>query len=216
MWRRQNTPSGSGSSFQAKRNFIVPEKMPYHTQGGRNYDTGEFAGHLDRALQLANHAGFKNREAEAMRTGRILGFGIATYIEACAFPGNEPATVTLNMDGTVTLFIGTQANGQGHATAYSQFIAEKIGIDFDKIIVRQGDTAELSSGGGTGGSRSIPIGGLSVARAGEDLAEKIKKIAGDELESAWQDIELVGGMARIAGTDRQLSFSEAGQTTTAG
>jgi aerobic carbon-monoxide dehydrogenase large subunit len=108
----------------------------------------------------------------------------------------------------VTLFIGTQTNGQGHATAYSQFIADKIGIDFDRIIVRQGDTDELDRGGGTGGSRSIPLGGLSVARAGEDLAEKIKKIAGDELESAAEDIELVDGTARIAGTDRMLSFAE--------
>ena len=189
-------------------NFIKPEQFPYRTQSGCLYDVGEFDGHLQQALGLSAHAGFDGRLAEAKARGRIRGIGLSTYVEICAFPGSEPAHVRLNDDGTVTLFIGTQTNGQGHATAYSQFIADKIGIDFDKIIVRQGDTAELSSGGGTGGSRSIPIGGLSVARAGEDLAEKIKRIAGDELESAWQDIELVNGMARIAGTDRVLSFSE--------
>ena len=187
-------------------NFIKPEKFPYRTQSGCLYDVGEFDGHLQQALKLSAHAGFDDRLSEARTRGKIRGIGLSTYVEICAFPGSEPAHVRLNEDGTVTLFIGTQTNGQGHATAYSQFIAEKIGIDFDKIIVRQGDTAELSSGGGTGGSRSIPIGGLSVARAGEDLAEKIKKIAGDELESAWEDIELVGGMARIAGTDRMLTF----------
>jgi carbon-monoxide dehydrogenase large subunit len=169
---------------------------------------GEFDGHLQQALKLSAHAGFEDRQAEARERGRIRGIGLSTYVEICAFPGSEPAHVRLNEDGTVTLFIGTQTNGQGHATAYSQFIAEKIGIDFDRIIVRQGDTDELSRGGGTGGSRSIPIGGLSVARAGEDLAEKIKKIAGDELESAWEDIELVDGTARIAGTDRMLDFSQ--------
>lgn len=189
-------------------NFIRPEQFPYRTQSGCLYDVGEFDGHLGRALELSGHAAFEARLAEARARGKIRGIGLSTYVEICAFPGSEPAHVRLNDDGTVTLFIGTQTNGQGHATAYSQFIAEKIGIDFDKIIVRQGDTAELSSGGGTGGSRSIPIGGLSVIRAGEDLAEKIKKIAGDELESAAADIELVGGMARIAGTDRMLSFSE--------
>jgi carbon-monoxide dehydrogenase large subunit len=189
-------------------NFIKPEQFPYRTQSGCLYDVGEFDGHLQQALKLSAHAGFEDRQAEARERGRIRGIGLSTYVEICAFPGSEPAHVRLNEDGTVTLFIGTQTNGQGHATAYSQFIAEKIGIDFDRIIVRQGDTDELSRGGGTGGSRSIPIGGLSVARAGEDLAEKIKKIAGDELESAWEDIELVDGMARIAGTDRMLDFSQ--------
>jgi carbon-monoxide dehydrogenase large subunit len=189
-------------------NFIKPEQFPYTTQSGCYYDVGEFDGHLERALELSGYVGFEARNAEAKARGRIRGIGLSTYVEICAFPGSEPAHVRLNDDGTVTLLIGTQTNGQGHATAYSQFIAEKIGIDFDKIIVRQGDTDDLSSGGGTGGSRSIPIGGLSVIRAGEDLAEKIKKIAGDELESAADDIELVGGMARIAGTDRMLSFSE--------
>lgn len=189
-------------------NFIRPEQFPYRTQSGCLYDVGEFDGHLRRALELSAHAGFEDRLAEARSRGRIRGLGLSTYVEICAFPGSEPAHVRLNDDGTVTLFIGTQTNGQGHATAYSQFIAEKIGIDFDRIIVRQGDTDELPSGGGTGGSRSIPIGGLSVVRAGEDLAGKIKRIAGDELESAADDIELVGGMARIAGTDRMLSFSE--------
>ena len=110
-------------------------------------------------------------------------------------------------DGTITLFIGTQTNGQGHATAYSQFIADKIGIDFDRIIVRQGDTAELAKGGGTGGSRSIPLGGVSVSSASDGLAEKMKRIAGDELEAAVEDIELVGGQARVVGTDQTLSFA---------
>jgi carbon-monoxide dehydrogenase large subunit len=108
----------------------------------------------------------------------------------------------------VTLYIGTQTNGQGHATAYSQFVADKIGIDFDKITVRQGDTDELAKGGGTGGSRSIPLGGVSVARASEVLAEKMKKLAADELEAAPADIEFVAGAARIVGTDRVISYGD--------
>ncbi|MCB1444502.1 MAG: xanthine dehydrogenase family protein molybdopterin-binding subunit [Rhizobiaceae bacterium] len=189
-------------------NFIRPEQFPYRTQSGCLYDVGEFDGHLGRALDLSRFDTFAARLAEARSRGRIRGIGLSTYVEICAFPGSEPAHLRLNDDGTVTLFIGTQTNGQGHATAYSQFVADKIGIDFDRIIVRQGDTADLPVGGGTGGSRSIPIGGLSVARAGEDLAGKIRRIAGDELESAADDIELADGQARIAGTDRVLSFAE--------
>ncbi|MDB5551713.1 MAG: aerobic-type carbon monoxide dehydrogenase, large subunit CoxL/CutL-like protein [Rhizobium sp.] len=189
-------------------NFIKPEQFPYRTQSDCLYDVGEFDGHLQQALEMSGYGSFQERYDEAASRGKVRGVGLSTYVEICAFPGSEPAHLHLNSDGTITLFIGTQTNGQGHATAYSQLIAEKIGIDFDRIIVRQGDTAELSRGGGTGGSRSIPIGGVSVVRAGEDLAEKIKRIAGDELESAAEDIELVGGMARIAGTDRMLSFAE--------
>jgi carbon-monoxide dehydrogenase large subunit len=189
-------------------NFIRPEQFPYRTPSGCLYDVGEFDGHLQQALTLSAYGDFDARYEEAQARGKIRGIGLSTYVEICAFPGSEPSHIRLNDDGTVTLFIGTQTNGQGHATAYSQFIADKIGIDFDRIIVRQGDTAELDRGGGTGGSRSIPLGGLSVARAGEDLAEKIKKIAGDELESAAEDIELVDGTARIAGTDRMLSFAQ--------
>ena len=114
----------------------------------------------------------------------------------------------LEKDGTVTLDIGTQSNGQGHATAYAQFVSEKLNLDIAKINVRQGDTERLAKGGGTGGSRSIPLGGVSAARAGEDLATKMRKIAADELETAEADIELADGEARVVGTDRKVSFAD--------
>jgi carbon-monoxide dehydrogenase large subunit len=148
-----------------RRNFIRPEQFPYRTPGGRTYDVGEFDGHMTRALEKAGAAEFPQRVEEAKSRGRLRGFGTAVYIEACAFAGSEPAKLTLDADGGITLYIGTQTNGQGHATAYSQFVADQIGIDFDKITVRQGDTAELANGGGTGGSRSIPLGGVSVSAA---------------------------------------------------
>ena len=188
-------------------NFIKPEQFPYKTQGGCLYDVGEFEGHLTEALKLSDWDGFEARRREAETRGMVRGIGLSTYVEICAFPGSEPAHLHLNDDGTITLYIGTQTNGQGHATAYSQFIAEKIGIDFDRIIIRQGDTRELARGGGTGGSRSIPLGGVSVAKAGEELADKIRRIASEELEAAPDDIELENGMARVAGTDREIDFA---------
>jgi carbon-monoxide dehydrogenase large subunit len=188
-----------------RRNFI--KSFPYKTQTGRMYDTGDLNGHMTQAMERAGWASFDKRLAQSKKDGKIRGIGMSTYIEACAFPGSEPAFVELNGDGTVTLKIGTQSNGQGHATAYAQFVAEKLNLDIDKITVRQGDTDELGAGGGTGGSRSIPLGGVSAARAGEDLAENIKKIAADELEASAGDIELADGTARIAGTDRVMDFA---------
>src|ERR1019366_3937842 len=111
--------TGLGPVEIRKLNFIPTEALPYTTQGGRIYDSGEFAGHLDRALRLARYDEFPARAAAAKAAGKIRGIGFATYVEACAFPGSEGATVTLNDDGSATLLIGTQTNGQGHATAYA-------------------------------------------------------------------------------------------------
>jgi carbon-monoxide dehydrogenase large subunit len=197
---------GLGREEIRRRNFIRPEQFPYHTPTGRMYDVGEFDGHLTQALQRADWDGFEARMEQSRARGRLRGIGLATYIEACAFAGSEPAHVSLNGDGTVTLRIGTQTNGQGHATAYAQLAAEKLGLPVEKIVVRQGDTDELDSGGGTGGSRSIPLGGVSAVQAGEDLAVKLRRIAADELEAGVDDIELVDATARIVGTDRSLDF----------
>jgi len=189
-----------------RRNFIRPEQFPYRTPTGRVYDVGEFAGHMDLAMERAGWDGFDDRATEADSRGRVRGIGMATYVEACAFAGSEPAHIRLEVDGSVTLDIGTQSNGQGHATAYAQFAAEKLGVDIARVNVIQGDTDRLDRGGGTGGSRSIPLGGVSAARAGEALAEKIRKIAADELEASVADIELADGEARIVGTDRRIDF----------
>ena len=190
-----------------KLNFIKPEQMPYTTQMGRIYDTGEFAGHLDEAMRRAKWPAFEERRAASMADGKLRGIGVSCYIEACAFPGSEPAYVRLKPDGRVELKIGTQTNGQGHATAYAQFIAEALSLDYDLIDVKQGDTDDTPTGGGTGGSRSVPLGAVSVRRASQALAEKLKKLAADELEASIADIELEDGRARIVGTDRSLDFT---------
>lgn len=190
-----------------RRNFIKPEQFPYHTQTGRLYDVGEFAGHMEKAMERAGWDSFEERLNEARSRGKIRGIGMATYVEACSFAGSEAVHVRLEDDGSVTLDVGTQSNGQGHATAYAQFVADTLGLEIDRIKVIQGDSDRLPKGGGTGGSRSIPLGGVSAAKAGENLAEKIRKIAADELEASAGDIELVSGEARIVGTDRRIDFS---------
>lgn len=196
-----------------RRNFIKPEQMPYRTPGRRTYDTGDFAGQMDAALAKADHAGFETRQQASAAMGKYRGFGFATYVEACAFAGSEEARIELNEDGSVTLLIGTQSNGQGHETAYAQFIAGHLGLDYDKINVVQGDTDRVRQGDGTGGSRSIPLGAVSVEWAAKSLARKIKEKASDELEVAAQDLELDQGVVRIVGTDRQITLAEIAQNS---
>ncbi|MEO1474632.1 MAG: molybdopterin cofactor-binding domain-containing protein, partial [Pseudomonadota bacterium] len=191
-----------------KRNFIQPDQFPYETQAGRTYDVGKFAEHLDLALAEVDWAGFEARRQEAASRGKLRGIGCATYIEACAFAGSEPAVARLNEDGTATIFIGTQANGQGHATAYAQFASEKLGLDIEFIDVRQGDTDELATGGGTGGSRSIPLGGVSVSRASETLANHIRAKAAEMLDLSADEIELADGVARHSGGNAYVPFAD--------
>jgi carbon-monoxide dehydrogenase large subunit len=191
-----------------RHNYIRPDQMPYTTQGGRHYDVGEFEACMDQAMKNADWAGFEKRLEESKANGKIRGIGMSFYIEACAFAGSEPAYVQLLDDGTVTVDIGTQSNGQGHATAYAQFVAGSLGLDVDKVSVIQGDTDRLAKGGGTGGSRSIPLGGVSAYYAGEDLAKKIVRIAADELEASPDDIELADGEAVVAGTDRKITLAD--------
>jgi carbon-monoxide dehydrogenase large subunit len=190
-----------------RKNFIRPEQMPYATQTGRTYDTGEFDGHLTRALELAEADGFEARAKAAKAQGKLRGLGIATYIEACAGGGPEGAEVRIEKDGTATVRIGTQSTGQGHLTAYSQLVAQHLDLPPEKVRVLQGDTDEVKTGGGTGGSRSIPVGGASVAGASRALGEKLKELAADALEAGIGDLEIADGAVRVAGTDRAIDYA---------
>jgi aerobic carbon-monoxide dehydrogenase large subunit len=189
------------------RNFVKPEQMPFKAPTGRTYDSGEFEGHMRRAMEVAGWATFKDRLKASKKAGKFRGIGMSTYIEACADGEKELATVTLEKDGTATVLIGTQTNGQGHLTAYAQFVAQYLDLPLDKINVVQGDSDRIASGGGTGGSRSIPVGGASVARASETLAERLKALASDELEAGIADLEIVDGRVRVVGTDKAIDFA---------
>ncbi len=198
--------TGLGPVEIRRRNFIQPEALPYETQGGRIYDSGEFDGHLDRALEAADWKGFDARYDAAKARGKVRGFGIGCYVEACAFPGKEEATIRLDDDGAVTVFIGTQTNGQGHATAYAQFVGGHMGLDYDRIRVVQGDTDQVPNGEGTGGSRSIPLGAVSVNNAAIKLADQVKRLAADQLEASVADLELADGSVRVVGTNRAVTL----------
>ncbi|MEM6665647.1 MAG: xanthine dehydrogenase family protein molybdopterin-binding subunit [Pseudomonadota bacterium] len=187
-----------------KRNFITPSMMPFTTPTGRTYDTGDFSTTLNTALEGIDQKGFNARARASRKAGRLRGLGIATYIEACAGGSGEDATVTLAEDGSATVLIGTQSQGQGHQTAYAQIVAETLGLPIEKIHVIQGDTDLIARGGGTGGSRSIPVGAPAIDLAGKVLAERLRKRAADHLEAAAADLEFDNGDVVIAGTDRRV------------
>jgi aerobic carbon-monoxide dehydrogenase large subunit len=194
-----------------RRNFIKPGAMPYQTATGKNYDSGDFAAHLERAQQLADWSGFPARLARSKKAGLLRGIGLATYVEACGNNGPETATVQLESDGSVTVLIGSQSTGQGHVTAYAQIVADHLGLPAERVTVVQGDTARITSGVGTGGSSSITCGGASLDAAVKTLAENLMAAAGEELEASAYDLEIADGAVRVTGTDRAVSFATLAQ-----
>jgi carbon-monoxide dehydrogenase large subunit len=199
---------GMAPDVLRRKNLIKPKALPYATPTGKTYDSGDFAGTLARAQELADWNGFTKRVALSKRAGKLRGIGIATYIEACGANGPETALVRLDRDGDVTVLIGSQSTGQGHATSYAQLVAERLDLPPERVRVVQGDTDLIATGAGTGGSSSIPVGGVSVDRATKTLAEQLKLLAGDALEAATGDLEIAGGTIRVAGTDRVISFAD--------
>ncbi len=191
-----------------RRNFIAPKAMPYLTPTGKTYDSGDFATHMARAQEIGGWAGFKKRLAASKKAGKLRGIGLATYIEACGNNGPDAATVRLDRDGTITVLAGSQSTGQGHHTAYAQLVAEHLGVPPERVRVVQGDTDRIATGTGTGGSSSIPCGGVSVAGAAKKLASNLKMLAAEALEAGPGDLDIADGQVRIAGTDRVVSFAD--------
>jgi len=191
-----------------KKNFIQPKALPYKTATGKVYDSGDFAAHMKRAMEVADWKEFPKRAKLARKAGLVRGIGMSSYVEICGTMGDETANVRLDPNGDVTILIGTQSSGQGHQTAYAQIVADQFGLPPERVHIHQGDTDEVKTGLGTGGSASIPTGGVSVQRATQDLGNKLKELAAEALETSIGDLEINNGVIRIAGTDRSISFAD--------
>jgi aerobic carbon-monoxide dehydrogenase large subunit len=191
-----------------RRNFIPPQAMPYTTALGSTYDSGDFLRNLEDALQLARWDEFEARRGAAKARGRLRGIGLSSYIERCAGTPGEEARLVVAADGHVTLYIGTQSNGQGHETSFRQLLAERLGVAFEEVTIVQGDSDRIDSGGGTMGSRSLPIGGAALSGAAFKVLDKAKGKAAELLEAAAVDVEFKEGLFRIVGTDRTLGFRD--------
>src|SRR3546814_527367 len=158
------------------RNFIAPQSLPYTTAFGETYDSGDFPGMLKRGLAAIDHPGFEARRKESAAKGKLRGLGFACYGEVCGSNGEETARLEVKDDGGVELWIGTQSNGQGHFTAYTQLLADKLGLEPEQVAIHQGDSWDLPQGGGTGGSRSLLMGGQALDGAAERVIERARKI----------------------------------------
>ncbi|MEM9585303.1 MAG: xanthine dehydrogenase family protein molybdopterin-binding subunit [Pseudomonadota bacterium] len=202
-----------------RRNFIT--EFPYATPVAVEYDTGDYHATMDKLLEMSDHAGFEARAATSKAAGKLRGFGIAHYIEACGIaPSNlvgqlgaraglyESATVRVNATGSISVMTGSHSHGQGHETSFAQVVADMIGLDESQIDIVHGDTSKTPMGMGTYGSRSIAVGGSAMVRATEKIINKAKKIAAHLLEAAEGDIELKDGAFSVAGTDKSVAWGD--------
>jgi aerobic carbon-monoxide dehydrogenase large subunit len=189
-----------------RRNFIAPDRFPFTTPGGMEYDTGEYAAALDRVLAAAGYDDLRAEQARVRAAGGPvqLGIGLSTYVEITGGVPEigETARLVVHGDGTVTVLTGSSPHGQGHATAWAMLVQDELGISMDKITVLHGDTDAIPVGIGTFGSRSLQLGGTAVHQAALEVKERARELAADELEADKADLEFdtADGLWRVRGT----------------
>ncbi|HUZ74102.1 MAG TPA: xanthine dehydrogenase family protein molybdopterin-binding subunit [Stellaceae bacterium] len=198
-----------------RRNFIVPQQMPYNVgiifRDGRpvTYDSGDYPACMAKALAAADYAGFAARQAAARAQGRYLGIGIANAVEGTGLGPFESATLRIASNGRVTLYTGATPQGQSHKTTLAQVAADQLGIVPSSIDVVTADTAAVSLGVGSFAARTAVNAGNSVHLAAIAVADKLKRLAAEMLEAAEDDLELADGFVRVKGVpDLRKSFRE--------
>jgi carbon-monoxide dehydrogenase large subunit len=191
-----------------RRNLIPSAKMPYKTALGVTYDCGDFAAGMERALKLADVAGFAARRESAAARGRLRGLAVVNAIERAAGPQPEFAEIRFAPSGAVTIFMGTKNQGQGHETTFKQILHERLGLDPVSVRFVDGDTDQVGYGMGSMGSRSTVIGGTALWMAADKIVAKGRKIAARLLEAADADVTFADGRFTVIGTDRAVGLAE--------
>jgi aerobic carbon-monoxide dehydrogenase large subunit len=188
-----------------RRNLVPPDAFPYTTATGTTYDTGNYAHALDEALRLADYDALRADQAARRDRGdtTVLGIGMSCYVEITGGGSGEYGVVDVAADGTVTVRAGTSAHGQGHATSFAMIVADRLGVPMESIRFEQSDTATVPRGQGTGGSRSLQLGGSAVSGAADLVLERGRQIAAGLLEVNPDDLEVTGdgglGVAGVPG-----------------
>ena len=185
------------------------------------YDTGDYVASLDKALEMADYAGFPARKADSEARGKLRGIGFSCYIEACGLAPSQVAgalgagvglwesgEVRVNPTGSVTVLTGTHSHGQGHETTFAQLVASRFGISVDDVEVVHGDTGKLDFGLGTYGSRSLAVGGSALATAADKVIEKGKKIAAHLMEGDADQVDFEDGEFRLRESNQAKTFGE--------
>jgi carbon-monoxide dehydrogenase large subunit len=201
-----------------RRNFIAPESFPHKTITGIVYDSGNYEAALDRALELADYAGWRARQREYREKNEthLLGIGLASFIELSGDGAPPPvhmpreaATVRIRRDGTVLLQSGVSHNGQGHFTAFAQIVANALNMPAEQVEVVMNDSSLPAYSVGTFGSRVTQTGGSAVLLAAEAVKEKVLQLAALLLEVAPADLELFDGRVTVRGTPaRTIELAE--------
>jgi aerobic carbon-monoxide dehydrogenase large subunit len=178
-----------------RKNLLPKFTDPHTTAFGATYDSGDYAAALDAALDAAGYADLRDEQAKRRASGDVvqLGIGLSCYVEITGAGGEaggpqENATVEVHPDGSATILTGTSPHGQGHSTAWAMLASSELGIPVDKITVKWGDTDLIPAGGGTGGSRSLQLGGAAVQGASRDLLDVARQRVADELEVNAADL----------------------------
>jgi carbon-monoxide dehydrogenase large subunit len=183
-----------------RKNFIAPEAFPVTTATGEKYDTGEYAKALDKALEVAGYGDLRAMQAQARAEGRIVGVGMSSYVEICGFGPWESSIVKVEPGGAVSVYTGISPHGQGQETTFAQIVADRIGADFEDVVVHHGDTNNTAQGNGTGGSRGLVVGGSALVLSLDKIRDKADKIAAHLLEVASEDIVMEDAHYHAAGS----------------
>ncbi|GAK44064.1 molybdopterin-binding aldehyde oxidase and xanthine dehydrogenase [Tepidicaulis marinus] len=202
-----------------RMNFV--KTFPHQTPVIMNYDIGDFEASLDKALEVADYAGFPDRKEEAAKRGKLRGIGFSTYIEACGIAPSaavgslgagvglwESAEVQVAPTGKIEVFTGSHSHGQGHETTFAQLVSERTGLPLEDIEIIHGDTGRVQFGMGTYGSRSGAVGMSAIFKAIDKVEAKARKIAAQLMEAAEDDVVLENGAFTVKGTDKSLSWPE--------
>jgi carbon-monoxide dehydrogenase large subunit len=193
-------------------NYIKKERFPFMTSGGHTYDSGDYHANLQKALKLADYDGLLAERRRARDEGRLVGIGIATWVEVCAFGPFWPQTASISVseEGRVTVSLGGHSHGQGHATTFAQVVADELGVPLDTISVRDGDTSLLPWSSLTAGSRSAAVSGSAALLCARKIREKMSSIAAHNLgaRSAAKMVFSRGQIYREDQPSRKLKFSD--------
>ncbi|CAN0264081.1 unnamed protein product [Discosporangium mesarthrocarpum] len=191
-----------------RKNIIPPEAMPYKTPLTYTYDSGRFEENMDRAMAMADWAGFPARRAESEARGRLRGIGMSNTIEWAADTTMETAELRFDPGGELTFVASSISHGQGHQTIQTQILVSLLGVDPDRVAVLQGDTDVSAYGMGTGGSRSTTMTSAALTVAAKKIVDKGRRLAAHLLEAAEADIVFADGEFSVAGTDRKIGIHE--------
>ena len=206
-----------------RKNWIRHDEFPFATVAGLEYDSGNYEAATDKAMEMFGYDELRAEQQQRRESNDPvqLGIGISTFTEMCGLApsrvlgslsygagGWEHASIRMLPSGKVEVTTGASAHGQGHETAWSQIVADKLGVAFEDIEVLHGDTAIAHKGLDTYGSRSLVVGGMAVVKAAEKVIEKAKPIAAHLLEASVEDIEFSAGTFSVKGTDQSKAIGE--------